>query len=119
MRNAPEPYCWRPTACGTVFESCSELLIKLHDVIGKAIALATVPAKIELGPVLDLKLGPLTDEVRDKLERFEAWKKKLVSDERILGGEPVFPKSRLPYARWATRSCEGRRGATCGRTTRT
>lgn len=69
--------------------------MKLHDLIGKAIASAKVPAKLELGPVLDLKLGPLTDEVRDKLDRFEAWKNKLVVDERILGGEPVFPKSRL------------------------
>lgn len=31
----------------------------------------------------------------DRLELFEAWKAKLVTDDRILGGEPVFPKSRL------------------------
>lgn len=30
-----------------------------------------------------------------KLAPFETWKGKLVQDEAILGGEPVFPRSRL------------------------
>jgi uncharacterized protein (DUF433 family) len=31
----------------------------------------------------------------DRLELFEAWRARLVTDDRILGGEPVFPKRRL------------------------
>jgi uncharacterized protein (DUF433 family) len=69
--------------------------VKLHDVIGRAMGASTPPANVELGPVLEVRLAPLADEVRDKLARFEAWKKRLVTDETILGGEAVFPKSRL------------------------
>jgi hypothetical protein len=68
--------------------------MKLHDAIGKAMASAKVPAKVELGPVLDVKLGLLAEELRHKLDRFEAWKKKLVLDERVLGGALVRGASR-------------------------
>ena len=32
---------------------------------------------------------------RDRVERFEAWQKRLVSRGEILGGEPVFPGTHL------------------------
>jgi uncharacterized protein (DUF433 family) len=69
--------------------------VKLHDLIGKAMASPKLPAKVDLGPVLEMKLAPMADAVRERLARFETWKRKLVVDESILGGEPVFPKSRL------------------------
>ena len=34
-------------------------------------------------------------DVEGRLERFATWKKKLVTRDDILGGEPVFPNSRL------------------------
>ena len=49
----------------------------------------------ELSPVLLVKVGALVREVRDKVERFSRWRERLVTSPSILGGEPVFPKSRL------------------------
>lgn len=34
-------------------------------------------------------------EVEERLSDFEDWKKKLVARADVLGGEPVFPKTRL------------------------
>jgi uncharacterized protein (DUF433 family) len=69
---------------------------KLHGVVENAMAATELPAKIELGPVLELKIAAVADEVRDRLARFEAWKKARVAiDENVLGGEPAFAKSRL------------------------
>ena len=48
-----------------------------------------------MSPVLELRLDRVTKDAEGRIGRFEAWKKRLVSDEAILGGEPVFPKSRL------------------------
>ena len=68
---------------------------KLYTVILRAMTTAHVPATVELSPIADLKLGKVVYEVKSKLDSFEAWKKKLVISQDILGGEPVFPKSRL------------------------
>jgi uncharacterized protein (DUF433 family) len=45
--------------------------------------------------VLELRLDRVTKDAEDKLARFENWKKRLVSRAEVLGGEPVFPRSRL------------------------
>lgn len=37
----------------------------------------------------------LVTELRDRKARFDAWKSRLVTSPEILGGEPVFPNSRL------------------------
>ena len=58
-------------------------------------ALDARQARVDLGPIAELKLGDLKRDIEEKLEDFTAWKRKLVIDEHILGGEPVFPKSRL------------------------
>jgi uncharacterized protein (DUF433 family) len=34
-------------------------------------------------------------ELTEKVMAFDAWKQKLIVRDEILGGEPVFPKSRL------------------------
>jgi uncharacterized protein (DUF433 family) len=68
---------------------------KIYQLIAKAFSRTRKPKKVEVSPVLELKLDEVTEEVEGKLQRFEAWKKKIVIDPDILGGEPVFPKSRL------------------------
>jgi uncharacterized protein (DUF433 family) len=68
---------------------------KLLDLIGTAMATPRLPARVAFGPILEIRLGRVAEDADKKLSRFEAWKSKLVIDESILGGEPVFPKSRL------------------------
>lgn len=68
---------------------------KIYALIAKAFSGSSRPANVEVSPVLELKLAKVTKEVADTLERFEAWKKKIVTNPKILGGEPVFPNSRL------------------------
>jgi uncharacterized protein (DUF433 family) len=68
---------------------------RLYALIGKALRGPKPATTIELSPVLEVKIGATTNEVRTTLEHFEAWQKKLVIDDEILGGEPVFPRSRL------------------------
>lgn len=68
---------------------------KLHEIIAQAMKGKKPPARIEVSPVLDLKLGRVAHAIGDRLQHFEAWKARLVTSEDILGGEPVFPKSRL------------------------
>jgi uncharacterized protein (DUF433 family) len=53
------------------------------------------PEKVEVSPIGEVNLGAVVEEMTEKLDRFDAWKKQIVIDDRILGGEPVFPKSRL------------------------
>ncbi|HLK39413.1 MAG TPA: DUF433 domain-containing protein [Polyangiaceae bacterium] len=68
---------------------------RLHDVIAQAMAARRPSPRIELSPVLEVRLDRVAKDAGGRLARFEAWKKKLVTDENLLGGEPVFPKSRL------------------------
>ena len=68
---------------------------KLYGLILKAFRTHKALDTIELSPITELKLGRVVGEVSKRLERFDAWKKKLIVNENILGGEPVFPKSRL------------------------
>jgi uncharacterized protein (DUF433 family) len=67
----------------------------LYEAVTDAVLAATIPTRIPFGGVLELPIAATARSVRNQLERFEAWKSKLVQDEAILGGEPVFPKSRL------------------------
>lgn len=68
---------------------------KLYRLIVTALAERTPPRSIELGAYLELKLAAAVHEVEARIERFAKWKKKLVVRDDILGGEPVFPNSRL------------------------
>ena len=67
---------------------------KIHTLISKSLRLGK-PANVEMGPVLELKLAKVAKEVTETLDRFTAWKKKIVVNPKILGGEPVFPNTRL------------------------
>ena len=68
---------------------------RLHGLITAAMAARRRPPRVGLSPLLELRLDRVARDAARKLARFEAWKKKLVTDEDILGGEPVFPRSRL------------------------
>lgn len=44
---------------------------------------------------IELTLNEIVEAMTKKLAPFETWKERLVQDDAILGGEPVFPRSRL------------------------
>lgn len=48
-----------------------------------------------IGNYFELKLNFIKTELSELITRFEAWKKQLVSEPNIMGGETVFPGSRL------------------------
>lgn len=66
---------------------------RLHELILTATN-ETRPT-IAVSAITEVRVERIVREVLDKVERFMAWKNRLVTDERILGGEPVFPRSRL------------------------
>jgi uncharacterized protein (DUF433 family) len=68
---------------------------KLYGLIRNALKSRKTPETIELSPITDLKLGKVVDEVAERVDRFDTWKGKLVTDPNTLGGEPTFPKTRL------------------------
>ena len=69
---------------------------KLHDVIAAAMSKRQRPPRVEISPVLEVRLDRVASDAEGKLARFEAWKqRRVVTDEKVLGGEPTFPKSRL------------------------
>jgi uncharacterized protein (DUF433 family) len=68
---------------------------RLHALLAAAMAARQPPPRVEFSPVLEVRLDRVTKDAEGKLGRFEAWKKKIVTNEHILGGESVFPKSRL------------------------
>ncbi len=67
----------------------------LHDRIAGAFRAKPLPRRLPLSGVLELKLDEIVESVTRTLSRFEKWKARLVQDDAILGGEPVFPRSRL------------------------
>lgn len=71
------------------------LLQKIRD----AMELTPKPDTVELASVLSLHIGPLVKDLSEKLEAFNCWKDRLVVSPEILGGEPVFPNSRLAVRR--------------------
>ena len=50
---------------------------------------------IEVAEPFYLRVGPLFEELLDKVERFAAWKARMVEDPDIMGGATVFPGTRL------------------------
>jgi uncharacterized protein (DUF433 family) len=63
---------------------------------GKAVSVRPLAVgPIMIGPDLKLDLNKTLREVRDRIARFTAWKKRLVIDDQVLAGEPVFANSRL------------------------
>lgn len=50
---------------------------------------------LSLSPITEIKLNQVVADAINRWTRFVVWKNKLVTDDRILGGEPVFPHGRL------------------------
>lgn len=67
---------------------------KVYRLIASALAERTPPTTLAFG-YFEVKLATAVLDVEARIARFAKWKKKLVTREDILGGEPVFPKSRL------------------------
>lgn len=68
---------------------------RLYGLILAALRMTHPPERLEISPLLEVRLDRVTKNADDKIKRFDAWKAKLVTDKSILGGEPVFPRSRL------------------------
>jgi uncharacterized protein (DUF433 family) len=68
---------------------------RLYGLISAAIHGHRHPDVVRLSAIAELHIGRMLEETETRATRFDAWKRRLVVDERILGGEPVFPKSRL------------------------
>ncbi|AFZ26612.1 hypothetical protein Cylst_4534 [Cylindrospermum stagnale PCC 7417] len=58
-------------------------------------ALEQKEATIEVGKFFILQLGFIIRELSEMIARFNAWKNRLIIDPNIMGGETVFPNSRL------------------------
>lgn len=58
-------------------------------------ALSTGQVHLDLGAGWTLDVAAIAADLRRRITEFEAWRDALVTRDDILGGEPVFPGSRL------------------------
>jgi len=68
---------------------------KILAAIRKAMKAQPRPETVQVSTVMSLHVGRVVQEITTLAEEFEAWKKRLLIRNDILGGEPVFPGSRL------------------------
>lgn len=52
-------------------------------------------ARLDLGSGWSLDVSTLSADLHARIARFEEWRRALVTRDEILGGEPVFPGTRL------------------------
>ncbi len=82
------------TLVGLGFEMSSvEDRKRLYEAILRGVTKLT--STIAFSPIVELKIGEVLRDATDQIERFVTWKRTLVTSDQILGGEPVFPNSRL------------------------
>ncbi|MBX3186155.1 MAG: DUF433 domain-containing protein [Labilithrix sp.] len=67
---------------------------RIHSLVEGAMKRKPLPETIALSTVTEVRVADVAEEMTKKLDRFSAWKYQLVEDPKILGGEPVFPRSR-------------------------
>ena len=78
------------------FELSTTDRAKLLSIINdKVVVRRKPPEVVKLGRALDLQLGGIVRELRKLLRDFSDWKARLTTDEAILGGESVFPGTRV------------------------
>lgn len=82
------------TVAGLGLELGVEDRKRLYRMIAEALS-AKRPRDLSLGAYVVVKLDSAVHDIEARLDGFAKWKRKLVQREDILGGEPVFPKSRL------------------------
>jgi uncharacterized protein (DUF433 family) len=71
--------------------------IKLHEELQNAWNQQV--STLEFGRFFSLNISEIVQELQILIDRFEDWKAKLVNNPNILGGEIVFPGSRLSVKR--------------------
>ena len=71
--------------------------VRLHQALSQAWEQQMVT--VEFAKFFTLQVSEIGRELQEKIDQFEAWKAELVSNPAILGGEIVFPNSRLSVAR--------------------
>lgn len=69
--------------------------IRLRNQIAHHCELNDRPRELVVSGLLTLKIGEAESAVLDLLQRFVVWREHLVVNPNILGGEVVFPNSRL------------------------
>jgi uncharacterized protein (DUF433 family) len=82
------------TVAGLGLELGVEDRRKLYRLIVEALS-TRKPRDLALGTYVVVKLDSAVHDVEARLDDFAKWKRKLVERADILGGEPVFPRSRL------------------------
>ncbi len=70
---------------------------RLYEVVADAMERRVT--RLELGPGWFLDVAAIASEMRERVAAFEIWREELVVSDDILGGEPVFPNSRLAVRR--------------------
>lgn len=68
---------------------------RLHELIRAALAPPERPATVRLSEIAEVKIGSIVRDVEERIARFKRWRETIVIDPDILGGDPVFPNSRL------------------------
>ena len=71
--------------------------VHLHQALAQAWEQQMVT--VEFAKFFTLQVSEIGRELQETIARFEAWKAELVSNPAILGGETVFPNSRLSVVR--------------------
>jgi uncharacterized protein (DUF433 family) len=54
---------------------------------------------LDIGDVLALRIGAVIKDLAERVQKFERWRDNLVTSPDIMGGEAVFPNSRLTVRR--------------------
>ena len=67
--------------------------------LGVSRAVASRAAQHMLGRGWLLNIEEISTELRSRIARFDLWRAHVVASDDILGGEPVFPNSRLAVRR--------------------
>lgn len=68
---------------------------RMYQQIAYALSTQQYPREVQLSEYLVMRIDSAVHDVEARLDDFARWKQKLVQREDILGGEPVFPDSRL------------------------
>lgn len=95
------------TVAGIGLELRVEDRKKLYRMIATALQ-SKQSHDLELSAYVVVKLDDAVHDVEERLSEFEKWKERLVERDDIMGGEPVFPRSRLAVRHIGTMA---RRGA--------
>jgi uncharacterized protein (DUF433 family) len=76
-------------------ELSSGLRAQMYRAIRQAVAGSRERDCVPVAEPLNLRLGPIRRQLRRRVRDFARWKARLVVDSEIMGGEAVFPGSRL------------------------